>query len=84
MYVRFRVGRGVAEADAEKARTDVQGDAEAEALKKQPTTLDLLARRARRLTTRLASMETQCFWLPVAGLQFPASGCHFPVFSFEL
>ena len=54
------------EADAEKARKDVQGDAEAEALKKQPTTLDSLARRARRLTIRLATMANRCFWLSAA------------------
>ena len=51
------------EAEAERARKAVVGETGLELAPKQPKTKEEIARRARRLTIRLASMANRCFWL---------------------
>ena len=51
------------EAEAESARKEAADETGLEAAPKQPKTKQEIARRARRLTIRLASMANRCFWL---------------------
>ena len=51
------------EAEAESARKEAADETGLEAAPKQPKTKEDIARRARRLTIRLASMANRCFWL---------------------
>ena len=56
------------EAEAEKASKALADETGQEAPRKQPKTMEQIARRARRLTIRLASMANRCFWVSAAEL----------------
>ena len=51
------------EVEAERARKEAAEETGQELAAKQPKTKEEIARRARRLTIRLASMANRCFWL---------------------
>ena len=57
-----------AEAEAESARKAAADETGLEPARKQQKTMEDIARRARRLTTRLASMANRCFWVSAAEL----------------
>ena len=56
------------EMEAESARNTVAEQTGFEAAVKKQKTKDDIARRARRLTIRLASMANRCFWVSAAEL----------------
>ena len=56
------------EAEAESARKAAADETGLEPARKQQKTMEDIARRARRLTIRLASMANRCFWVSAAEL----------------
>ena len=56
------------EAEAESARKAAADETGLEPAPKQQKTMEDIARRARRLTIRLASMANRCFWVSAAEL----------------
>ena len=56
------------EAEAENARKAAADETGLEPARKQQKTMEDIARRARRLTIRLASMANRCFWVSAAEL----------------
>ena len=56
------------EVEAERARKEAAEETGQELAAKQPKTKEEIARRARRLTIRLASMANRCFWVSPAEL----------------
>ena len=55
-------------AEAESARKAAADETGSEPARKQQKTMEDIARRARRLTIRLASMANRCFWVSAAEL----------------